>query len=296
MSRGTGCTRFNGLSKSVISHSFRGRHRQTHILMAGKQSQRVADADAMHWAEIQEMSTEDRDMVENMITDYGISEMLPHTAPPGEEGLEFSHAGGEHEAFEGLASQITEISGWIENQTTQWDIQVDLLVEAYLDYCSRSAENGMPIFNGPPVAPSSSDTQCVSLSNIELVDIFPAYDIYLEIIHCVDKHLQAALKHNTPNWRLLNSCPACFYKLQDEPTLEFDWLVSIDCNNSLKRWDSAIYGTTAHIDSRKARSDYWIGPTTVDQFKGKVKAREDSSPDDWENEPVDSNFGLAHLH
>ncbi|KAG1867719.1 hypothetical protein F4604DRAFT_1927512 [Suillus subluteus] len=111
MSRGTGCTRFNGLSKSVISHSFRGRHRQTHILMAGKQSQRVADADAMHWAEIQEMSTEDRDMVENMITDYGISEMLPHTAPPGEEGLEFSHAGGEHEAFEGLASQITEISG-----------------------------------------------------------------------------------------------------------------------------------------------------------------------------------------
>ncbi|KAG1881214.1 hypothetical protein F4604DRAFT_1879732 [Suillus subluteus] len=81
-----------------------------------------------------------------------------------------------------------------------------------------------------------------------------AYDIYLEIIHCVDK--------------------PCFYKLQDEPTLEFDWLVSIDGNNSLKHWDSAIYGTTAHIDSRKARSDYWIGPTTVDQFKGEVKARE----------------------
>ncbi|KAG1781332.1 hypothetical protein EV702DRAFT_928311, partial [Suillus placidus] len=116
-----------------------------------------------------------------MMADYGMDfEMLPHTAPPGEEGLEFSHAGGEHEAFEGLASQIAEISGCrytdhrtrhdrTENQTAHWDIQIDLLVNAYLDYRSRSTENGMPTFNGPP---SSSDTQCLSLSNIELIDLF----------------------------------------------------------------------------------------------------------------------------
>ncbi|KAG1792021.1 uncharacterized protein HD556DRAFT_1239880 [Suillus plorans] len=222
------------------------------------------------------------------------------------------------------------------------------------------------------MAPSSSDTQCLSLSNIELVDLFQrsrsspqsllshkypnetliyhgyigcapmyptvaislrtlaayrqihrtcprfsiqaqckalcflhdipyrpylcmqfsaAYDIYLEIAHIVDKRLRAALNHDTPNWRLLNSCPACFYKLQDEPTLEFDWLVSIDGNNSLKRWDSAIYGTTARMDSRKARSDYWIGPTAVDQFKGEVKAQGDSSLDDWGDEPIKTNPG-----
>jgi hypothetical protein len=63
-----------------------------------------------------------------------------------------------------------------------------------------------------------------------------AYDIYLEIIHSVDKQLKAALKHDTPDWRLLNSYPACCYKLQDEPALEFDWLISIDGNNSLKRY------------------------------------------------------------
>ncbi|KAG2049001.1 hypothetical protein BDR06DRAFT_867129, partial [Suillus hirtellus] len=61
-----------------------------------------------------------------------------------------------------------------------------------------------------------------------------AYDIYLKIVHAVNKQLQAALKHNTPDWHLLNSCPVCCYKLQDEPTLEFDWLISIDGNNSLK--------------------------------------------------------------
>jgi hypothetical protein len=59
------------------------------------------------------MSMEDRNMVEDMIADYGMDvETLPHTAPPGEEGFEFSHAGGEYEAFEGLTSQIAEISGW----------------------------------------------------------------------------------------------------------------------------------------------------------------------------------------
>ncbi|KAG2108469.1 uncharacterized protein F5147DRAFT_652829 [Suillus discolor] len=42
-----------------------------------------------------EISTEDHDMVENMMVDHGMdSEALPYTAPPGEEGLEFSHAGG----------------------------------------------------------------------------------------------------------------------------------------------------------------------------------------------------------
>jgi hypothetical protein len=60
------------------------------------------------------MSMEDREMVENMITDYGMDTepLVQYTAPPGEEGLDFSHAGGEYEAFEGLAHQIASISGW----------------------------------------------------------------------------------------------------------------------------------------------------------------------------------------
>lgn len=100
-----------------------------------------------------------------------------------------------------------------------------------------------------------------------------AYDVYLEILHRVDQRLRAALKQDTPHWRLLNSCPACFYTLEDEPKLEFNWLVSIDGNNSLKRWDSTIYGTNARPDPRKARSDFWIDPETVDKFNGEVRAQ-----------------------
>ncbi|KAG1789934.1 uncharacterized protein HD556DRAFT_1243055 [Suillus plorans] len=120
-----------------------------------------------------------------------------------------------------------------------------------------------------------------------------AYDIYLEILHRVKQRHRGALNHDTLNWRMLNSCPACFYKLEDEPVLEFDWLVSIDGNNSLKRWNSTIYGSNPRIDSRKARSDYWIDTCDVDRFKDEVQTREsdymmqrDTNDDNWEDETI----------
>ncbi|KAG1774225.1 hypothetical protein EV702DRAFT_1180815 [Suillus placidus] len=110
-----------------------------------------------------------------------------------------------------------------------------------------------------------------------------AFDVYVEILHRVEQRLCAALKRNTPHWRLLNSCPACFHVLEDEPKLEFNWLVSIDGNNSLKRWDSTIYGTSARLDSRKARSDFWIEPGTVDKFNGEAVPEEHTN---WEDDPA----------
>ena len=62
-----------------------------------------------------------------------------------------------------------------------------------------------------------------------------AFDAYLEILHRVNQKIQVALNRNTQEWRLQNECPACFHRLEDEPKLSFDWLVSIDGNNSLKR-------------------------------------------------------------
>jgi len=74
------------------------------------------------------------------------------------------------------------------------------------------------------------------------VQLTAAYDAYLNILDHVDRRLKKALGRDTDNWRMLNSCPACFYKLEDEPVLDIDWLVSIDGNNSLKRWDTSTYG------------------------------------------------------
>jgi hypothetical protein len=58
------------------------------------------------------MSAEDRAAVETMLVDVDIDiESIPYTAPPGEEGADFSHEGGEYEVFEGLAQQMADLSG-----------------------------------------------------------------------------------------------------------------------------------------------------------------------------------------
>ncbi|KAG1895322.1 uncharacterized protein F5891DRAFT_960402 [Suillus fuscotomentosus] len=145
----------------------------------------------------------------------------------------------------------------------------------------------------------SIQSQCKTLCYLHDIPYRPylkmqfsaAYDVFLEILHRINQRLRQALKRDTVNWRMLNTCPACFYKLDDEPALDFEWLVSIDGNNSLKRWDSSIYGTTARSDSRTARSDYWIHADAVDKFENEVKSRQVSTDlrndDDWEDEPTD---------
>ncbi|KAG1775918.1 hypothetical protein EV702DRAFT_1180151 [Suillus placidus] len=286
-------------------------------------------------------------------------DQLPYIAPPGDEGLDMSHAGGEYEVFEGLAHEVAGISGCryvdprthsdrIENETNHWNIQMDLLVEAYLDYCYRDSGDGVP-HHGMPPSPSDDDGQPRRRSSLRsqphhqypnetlihhgylgcaplypTVAIFAAhsccippdtrvcptfsfqaqfrqipyrpylttqllgaFNVYLQILQRIDQRLCTALKRDTPNWRLLNACPACFYKLEDEPDLDFDWLVTMDGNNSLKRWDSMIYGTNAQVDSRKVRSDFWIDPNTVDKFNSEVRAHA-AMPNQGDNALVDN--------
>ncbi|KAG6862274.1 hypothetical protein C0991_011533, partial [Blastosporella zonata] len=62
-----------------------------------------------------------------------------------------------------------------------------------------------------------------------------AYDVYLAILEETDHRVQAALKRDTPQWRLRHACPACTYKLEDEDPLAFNMLFTMDGNDSLKR-------------------------------------------------------------
>ena len=100
-----------------------------------------------------------------------------------------------------------------------------------------------------------------------------AFDVYLEIIHRIEQHIQAVFKNDTQEWQLQNECPACFYHLELEPPLTFDWLISINGNNSLKWWDSAVYSTIPHDDSWLARLTYWLSEEDVNKFKDEVKSR-----------------------
>ncbi|KAG2337512.1 hypothetical protein BDR05DRAFT_895151 [Suillus weaverae] len=97
-----------------------------------------------------------------MMTNYGMDiKAIPYSAPPGEEGVELSHGGGEHEAFEGLAGQIVDLNGYrytdphtredyTEYQTDHWNLEMDLLVDAYLDYRFRDSGDSFPTFDDMP--------------------------------------------------------------------------------------------------------------------------------------------------
>lgn len=104
-----------------------------------------------------------------------------------------------------------------------------------------------------------------------------AYDIYLDILYTVRRRVAEALGQDTPNWRALNACPTCDYRLDDELPLEFSKLVAIDGNNSLCRVNAQLTrDVISYIDTWTAHTDYWLSPEFVDQFKNEVKAKKTS--------------------
>ncbi|KAG2159580.1 uncharacterized protein EDB93DRAFT_1074785 [Suillus bovinus] len=126
-----------------------------------------------------------------MLADTNINiDSIPRTVPPGEEGLDFSHEGGEYEAFEGLAQQMADLSGWHtiifiillihlkHSQNEHWGNQIEKLVTVYLDYHTWDGGDDMPIL--PPSDEPTLDGDCLSLKNIELVDIFSKKHVSLE--------------------------------------------------------------------------------------------------------------------
>lgn len=100
-----------------------------------------------------------------------------------------------------------------------------------------------------------------------------AYDIYLRILHEVDGRVKCVLTHDTANWRMLNICPPCTYKLDDEPNLGFSMLAMIDGNQSLKSVDTMFRSGNPREDNRATPADMWISPEEVDRFKDEVQNR-----------------------
>jgi hypothetical protein len=95
--------------------------------------------------------------------------------------------------------------------------------------------------------------------------------VYLEIQRRLDLKIDVALGHDSPNWHILNCCPACFYQLDDEPECKFCCFLSMDGNNSLKRLGEAVSKQKTRLDSRSIKSDCWLMPDEVDVFKDEVK-------------------------
>ncbi|KAG1858513.1 hypothetical protein F4604DRAFT_1589518 [Suillus subluteus] len=98
------------------------------------------------------------------------------------------------------------------------------------------------------------------------------FDIHLTILRHVSKQVDAALGRDTPNWRVLNSCPPCTYELQDEPRLQFCRMYVMDGGNSAKR--ITTLGDRHVGDMRNFNeSDYLLPHDYVDSFANEVQHR-----------------------
>ena len=61
-----------------------------------------------------------------------------------------------------------------------------------------------------------------------------AHNVYLSHCREVDKKVKETLGWQHSNWCLAYTCPACMYKLENEPKIIFNLLWAMDGNNSLK--------------------------------------------------------------
>ncbi|KIJ30837.1 hypothetical protein M422DRAFT_234713 [Sphaerobolus stellatus SS14] len=290
--------------------------------------------------------------------------------PPGEEGAELSHEGGEYAVYQRLYNDLKRLKKGpkryenrtrhdrTEIRTRAWETQMDTLTDTYLQWQMEPLEAfdapspnswGMRILDlhksrilyfptldidrwtnqtllrygclgTAPLSPHSAfslrtlsqyhethrvcprlsiEAEIRALCNINkipyqksLADQFRiVYDAYLEILGRVQTQVNTVLGRDKPNWRALNVCPACDYRLEGEPSLKYSKLVSLDGNNSLRRVDLNITrGVLAYLDSRKARSDYWILPQDVDMFKNQVKAKAKRKAKDLSDEDMNEEI------
>ncbi|KAG2087254.1 uncharacterized protein F5147DRAFT_525704, partial [Suillus discolor] len=115
------------------------------------------------------------------------------------------------------------------------------------------------------------------------------FDVYLDILWCVQELANTALKCDTPHWRMLHLCPACNHKQENEPTLIPARMDSMDGNSSLKWVDSS-----GHADERIFKTSYLILPDEVDIFKDDVNTSGGASPADISETACTDNWKTAN--
>ncbi|KAJ3779889.1 hypothetical protein GGU10DRAFT_280185, partial [Lentinula aff. detonsa] len=116
------------------------------------------------------------------------------------------------------------------------------------------------------------DLQGVRFKNNVSVQFASAYDLYIRLADGVRNQVRSALGRLTPNYRMLNTCPACQYEVEGEPAQPIRMMAACDGNNSLKRFqrrepsgDGRMLGTVKERpDTRVGGGDYFLLPETVD--------------------------------
>ncbi len=121
-----------------------------------------------------------------------------------------------------------------------------------------------PQFTIQPFVKMLCDLHTVTFWPYLLQQFSICYDLYINILNTVQGQVLKALGCNVPDWRALNTCPSCIYKLEGEPKLWFQMLGNMDGNDSMKRVEkrgSKVINDDGGVLPRISieRPDLWCG-------------------------------------
>ena len=86
-----------------------------------------------------------------------------------------------------------------------------------------------------PFAKTLCDLEGVAFRPYLSSQIYAALDVYVLLLNGIRKHARAALGREGRDWRMLNACPACQYRLHEDDVLDVRMIAQMDGNDSLKR-------------------------------------------------------------
>lgn len=95
--------------------------------------------------------------------------------------------------------------------------------------------------------------------------------------------MDGALGRNEPTWHLRHNCPACMYRLKDEPPLKFSMLFVQDGNDSLKRFERRADPDDANpelgpsvesFDTRTEHGNLYLSRADVDKWATKTGTKD----------------------
>ncbi|KAG8745480.1 hypothetical protein FRC12_014536, partial [Ceratobasidium sp. 428] len=163
-------------------------------------------------------------------------------------------------------SSVNEIlvqHGYIGCSPLQPKLAISLgLVELFANVMRRG-----PSVSVQTLAKASCDSRNVPYTAYFRKQFTAALDAFNLIEREVQRRLDHALGRDE-DFTIKNKCPACTFKLANEPKLKYSMLATCDGNDSLKRCANA--GTADH---RSFQSDYYISPAEVDKYQYEVSSR-----------------------
>ncbi|EJD46305.1 hypothetical protein AURDEDRAFT_124089 [Auricularia subglabra TFB-10046 SS5] len=177
----------------------------------------------------------------------------------------------------------------LKAQERAWKDALPAVVRAYLAWKHRSALARDTPSAAAPSAPAAEVTDANTTGNwftVAAICDSSAFDQYVAIKREVQRTVDSALGRDTPNWRAINACAPCSYKLEGEPELLIPSFVAMDGGQSMKR--SAAAGLA---DTRIFDTDYRVPPDEVDLRADEVQRRvvpKKMKPSDAQSAEIDA--------